>query len=387
MVQVTAHKDQVPPDVVKKVSHLDEHSFVAVRGRVRSIEKAPHGAEIIPNELRILGSSEKRVPFSMHAKKLPRIDRRLDFRSLDLRRPQVQAIFKIRHTALAAIREFLAVRGYLEVNTPKIIASATEGGAALFPLLYYDKEAFLAQSPQLYKEQLTSAFEKVFEISSVFRAEQFRTLRHLSEILSVDVEEACVSYEDIMSLLEELIAHVIEVVGRRNPDELETLGVKADIPARPFRRVRYDEALETLRKKGVRVEWGEDFSTPTMQKLGGAFTGFYYITDWPSAAKPFYIKPSPANPSICEAFDLMYGSLEIASGGTRVSSKKLLAQRLKEKGLKPKSFEYHLKAYEFGMPPHAGFGLGLERLLMVITGQQNIREVVLYPRDPGRLTP
>jgi len=387
LIQATIHRDRAPRRVLQRIDGLSEHSVVAIRGVVRAIGKAPHGAEVVPKEIRILNPASRRPPFSIFGGKLPSIDKRLDIRSLELRRPEVKAVFKIRHMVLQSLRDFFTERGYIEVNTPKIIATATEGGAALFPVLYYDKEAFLAQSPQLYKEQLTMAFEKVFEIGPVFRAEPSRTLRHLAEIVSVDLEEAYVSYIDVMKTLEEAIHHVMKTVSERCRGELQQLHVEPKPLDLPFKRYRYSEVVGILQDAGEKISWGEDLSTSALNRLGGMLPGFYFITDWPTASKPFYIKPRSDRPDVCEAFDLMYGSLEVASGGTRISFKKKLMKRLKEQGLKPNLFEYHLKLFEYGMPPHAGFGLGLDRFMMVITGEENIREVTLFPRDRLRLTP
>lgn len=387
VIQVTVHKDKAPRRVLQRINGLSEHSTVAVRGVVKAIEKAPHGAEVIPEDIRILNPATRKPPFSIFGGKLPGIDKRLDIRSLELRRPKVKAIFKIRHAVLQSLRGFFTEKGYLEVNTPKIIATATEGGAALFPVLYYDKEAFLAQSPQLYKEQLTMAFEKIFEIGPVFRAEPSRTLRHLAEIVSVDLEEAYVSYIDVMKTLEEAVHHIVKKVSKSCQSELKSLGVDITPPALPFRRYKYGEVIDTLQGLGERISWGEDLSTSALNRLRDVMPGFYFITDWPTTSKPFYIKPRSDTPEVCEAFDLMHSSLELASGGTRISSKRLLTKRLKEQGLKPRVFEYHLKLFDYGMPPHAGFGLGLDRFMMVLTGEENIREVTLFPRDRLRLTP
>ncbi|MCL4435658.1 MAG: aspartate--tRNA(Asn) ligase [Thaumarchaeota archaeon] len=387
VVQVTVKSGKTPEPVLKRVETLTPHSVVAVKGTVKAIDKAPNGAEVIPEEMHVLNIATKNPPFSLFGGELPNIDKRLDIRSLELRRPKAQAIFKIRHAALAAIREFLSSTGHLEVQTSKIIASATEGGASLFPVLYYDKEAFLVQSPQLYKEQLTMSFEKVFEIGPVFRAEPSRTLRHLAEIISIDVEEAYVSYTDVMETLEELVHHTMKTVAEKCRSDLKELGVEVEIPRLPFKRLTYSEAIDILYDAGDRTAWGEDISTAATKKISEIFPGFYFITDWPTDAKPFYIKPRTDKPEISESFDLMKGSLEISSGGTRLSSKKLLTKRLKEQGLKPRTFEYHLKLFDYGMPPHAGFGMGLDRLMMVITKEENIREVTLFPRDRLRLSP
>lgn len=387
MVQITIHKDKAPRSILEKLKNLSEHSSIGVRGIVKSINKAPRGAEIIPEEIRILSIAQRQPPFSLFGGKMPSIDKRLDIRVIDLRRPKSQAIFKIRHVVLKAIRDFLISKSYMEVSTPKIIATATEGGAALFPLLYYDKEAFLAQSPQLYKEQLVMPFEKVFEIGPIFRAEESRTLRHLSEVISIDVEEAFVSYGDMMNLIEQMICHVVKKINDECSEEMSLLKQRLVIPKPPFKRLTYDDTLKMLEKKGIVVNWGEDLSTQALKILGEILPEFYFIIDWPTAIKPFYIKPKDDKQDICESFDFMHSSIELASGGSRVSSKRLLIKRLKEQGLKPKLFEYHLRIFDYGMPPHAGFGLGLERLMMVLTGQENIREVTIFPRDQFRLAP
>jgi aspartyl-tRNA synthetase len=288
---------------------------------------------------------------------------------------------------LKAIREFLEDEGFIEVNTPKMIATATEGGAALFPIFYFDREAFLAQSPQLYKEQLTMALERVFEIGPIFRAEPSRTMRHLAEAISIDVEQAFVSYEDIMRLLERMVAHVGEYVSKHNAKDLEALQVKPDKVSLPFPRYTYGQIVEMLGKEGERIEWGDDLSTDNLKKLGNMLDGYYFITDWPSAARPFYTKPRTDDARICESFDAMYGDLELSSGGSRINRKEEIVERMKRQGLNPEAFDYHLRVFDYGVPPHAGFGLGLERFLMTLTGLENIRDATLYPRDIDRLTP
>jgi aspartyl-tRNA synthetase len=273
------------------------------------------------------------------------------------------------------------------VYTPRIIISATEGGAALFPVAYFKREAFLAQSPQLYKEQLILDFEKVFEIGPFFRAEESHTRRHLSEFISIDIEEAFATAEDVMKVLEELICQVCRDVKKRCERELKILKHKVDVPKTPFKRVTYDEILEELAEEGVRIPWGEDIPTPAFRTLGKLHPYYYFLTDWPTKSKTFYIKPRDDNPDLCEGFDLMWHWIELASGGTRIHSKPLLIKRLKEQGLRSESMKYHLQAFDYGMPPHAGWAIGLARLVMALTGKRNIREVVLFPRDRFRLTP
>lgn len=384
VAQVTVKKGEVRKRIWERACKVKEHSCIGVRGTVRKTDKAPHGAELVPKEIRILSIPKKLPSFQLFGSKLPKLDKRLDVRAVDLRRPKAQAIFKLRHLALRAIRDYLTDEGFIEVNTPKIIASATEGGAALFPLLYYDKEAFLTQSPQLYKEQLTLAFERVFEIAPAFRAEPSRTLSHLSEFLSVDVECAFIDMSGVMDLLEEMIKHVVARVKREGEEQFELLGFELNEP-RKMKRISYDKAVELVRDVGVESEWGEDLSSLALDALASRVDGYYFITGWPESIKPFYIKPRRDERS--ESFDLMFNDLEIASGGERIASKPALIRRLKAKGLNPRSFEYHLKVFDYGMPPHSGWGLGFERFMMAITGEKNVREVVFFPRDQFRLTP
>src|SRR5574341_1074148 len=214
--QVTAKLDECGKELFEKIRTLKEHSTRGVKGKVRSINSAPSGAEIVPSDVRVFSLAKKAPPFPVYSKTVPNIDTRLDLRAVDLRRNVLQAVFKIRHSVLKAVREFLDKQEFIEVNTPKIIATATEGGAALFPIFYYDREAFLAQSPQLYKEQLTMSFESVFEVGPIFRAEPSRTNRHLSEAISIDVERAFVDYNDIMGLLEKMIVYVIKKINENN---------------------------------------------------------------------------------------------------------------------------------------------------------------------------
>ncbi|MFQ5940805.1 MAG: aspartate--tRNA(Asn) ligase [Nitrososphaerales archaeon] len=386
-MQVTARLDECGKELFDKIREVREHSSVGLKGKVRSIQNAPHGAEVIPEGIRVFSIANKVPPFQVYSKTVPNIDTRLDLRAVDLRRKVLQAVVKVRHSTLEAVREFLSNKGFIEVNTPKMIATSTEGGAALFPIFYYDREAFLAQSPQLYKEQLTMAFERVFEIGQIFRAEPSRTMRHLSEATSIDIEEAFVDYNDVIDLLEGIVVYVLDYVVKNNSQELDVLQSKIDKPKLPFPKHTYSELVELLKKEDERIEWGEDFSTDNLKKLGSVMQGYYFITDWPSASKPFYAKPKISDEKLCESFDLMFGELEISSGSSRINRKEELLERMKKQGLNAEAFDYHLRVFDYGVPPHAGFGLGMERFLMTFTGVENIRDTTLYPRDIDRLTP
>jgi nondiscriminating aspartyl-tRNA synthetase len=389
-IQVIAKKSECTELLIEQIRQVREHSTLAIRGNVRSQEKAPNGAEVIPVELKVFSIAKKAAPFLVKSKiSSVGIDTRLNLRAVDLRRNVLQSIFHIRHSTLNAIREFLAAQGFIETNTPKIIATATEGGATLFPIFYYDREAFLAQSPQLYKEQLTMAFENVFEIGQIFRAEPSRTNRHLSEATSIDVEEAFVDYNDIMALLEKMILHTVNSVNEKNKNDLLELALELPSIKLPLPRYSYSNIIDELRRTGESIRWGDDLSPQMMKNiLHNTVNGFYFITDWPTAIKPFYVKPKSAgSENMCESFDLMYDGLEVSSGSTRINRKDDLLERMKKQGLNTQAFDYHLRVFDYGVPPHAGFGVGLERLLMAITRIENIRDVTLYPRDIDRLTP
>ena len=388
-IQVTVKKRECSESLFQLAKEIKEHSSIGVRGKIRPQEKVPNGAEIVPIEIRVFSIARKAAPFLVQSRtSTVGIDTRLDLRAVDLRRNYLGSIFRIRQTAVNSVRAFLSEQKFNEVNTPKMIATATEGGAALFPIFYYDREAFLAQSPQLYKEQLTMAFESVFEIGPIFRAEPSRTNRHLSEAISIDVERAFVDYNDIMTLLERMISKIVDILKEKNQDDLEYLQLQLPSVDLPFSKYSYSDIIDRLQEAGERIQWGDDISPQIMKSIQHEhLNDFYFIIDWPTSTKPFYIKPSATDSRICESFDLMCGGLEVSSGSTRINHKDQLVERMTKQGLKPEAFDYHLRVFDYGVPPHAGFGLGLERLILALTKVENIRDVTLYPRDIDRLAP
>ena len=386
-IQITIPKKRVSPEVLSKSDALQKRYSIGVKGTVKNTNMTPRGVEVVPKEIRILSTATAQLPIDVTGKTPANIEARLDARALDLCQESNVAAFKIQHHALDAIRNFLFEKGFLEVHTPRIIASATEGGAALFNVDYFGEKAFLAQSPQLYKEQLVMSLEKVFEVGPFFRAEESHTRRHLSEFVSVDIEQAFADAQDVMALLEQVVHHACKTVKEDCTNELAILKHRIEVPAIPFKRLTYDNVLNDLKEKGVEVQWGEDIPTEAFRVLGKLYPHFYFITDWPTHSKAFYIKPRGDKPDLCEGFDLMWRWIELVSGGTRIAEKDLLISRLNERGLNPDAFKHHLQAFDYGMPPHAGWAIGLERLTMVLTGKKNIREVTLYPRDRVRLTP
>jgi aspartyl-tRNA synthetase len=388
--QITMKKGVVTDDVFDKAK-VGYQYCIMVKGRVKAFDKAPGGVEIIPSELKILNHTPEKLPIDMTGETISELDLRLNNRALDLRSLRNQAIFAIQGEILRGIRRFLFANDFTEMITPKIIGSATEGGTELFPIMYFDREAFLTQSAQLYKEQLSGVYERVFELSPCFRAEKSHTKRHLCEIFTLDIEMAFGDMSDVLKTLEELIYNVIKDIRTNQMEALKFIKREEQTvaPDIPFPRYSYDEILDTIEQKcGVTVEWGEDISTEAYRALGKIpeLTGYYYITHWPMSIKPFYIMPSK-DPKYSESFDLQMGWLELTSGGTRVHNKEHLVKALEAKGLNPIAFDSHLRTFDFGMPPHAGVGLGIARWLTYICGLDDIREAVMYPRTPERLTP
>lgn len=388
ILQITAPSKKISPELFEQIQHLKKESIIAVKGSVKESPKAPGGVEIIPLEVELLNESKLPLPLDTTEKVRAEIDTRLDSRFLDLRKHKVSSIFKIKSRILHSARMFLEKNGFIEINTPKLVASATEGGTELFPITYFEREAFLGQSPQLYKQMMmASGFDQVYEIAPIFRAEEHDTLRHLNEAISIDLEAAFCNQEDVMIILEQLVANAIKDVKKHCQSELETLQIDLKVPKTPFERIDYDDIVDMVNYQGVPLRHGEDLSRAAEKALGEIMDGYYFITGWPADIKPFYVMPSQEDPLKSYAFDLMYRDLEISSGAMRVHQHQLLVERIRKQGLNPDSFNRYLAAFEYGMPPHSGWGLGAERFTMCLTGAKNIRETVLFPRDRRRLTP
>ena len=374
-------------ELTKTVEGITRQSVVRVTGKVQDTRARDFEYEIKANEISILAKAVHPLPIDPIGRLESHIDNRLNTRALDMRNQKTASIFKIRHHVLASLRKTLSEKKFIEITTPKIIGSASEGGANLFSLDYFGKQAYLAQSPQLYKEQMTIGLERVFEIASFYRAEKSHTGRHLSEFTSVDIEAAFMNYTDVMNVLEDLVVDTFKYVSENCKKGLEIIGNKTITPDHPFEKITYSQALDELKEKDVKLEFGDDLLDSHLRILGENHPSFYFLTDWPIKLKPFYIAEKQDNVELSESFDLQCGYLELSSGGSRLHNPEKIKARLKEQNLDPSKFSEHLQAFDWGMPPHAGWGLGLERLLTIILGIDNVREVILYPRDPERLKP
>ena len=364
-------------------------SAVIVSGVVQHSKSKDFPLEIKAEKVNIVTEATHPLPIDPTGRVESAIDKRLDSRALDLRNPKTSSIFVLRSAVLDNIRTTLRSKAFVEVNTPKIIGSASEGGANLFGFEYFKKQAYLAQSPQLYKEQLILALDRVFEIAAYFRAENSHTVRHLTEFLSVDIEAAFINYEDAMDLAEEVIRNTFNInkIIDRTGSDVSHDQLKIPTPRFPIDRLTYEQCIEELGKEGEALEFGEDLSDASLRKLGEIHKGFYFITDWPLNLKPFYIHEKVDNLKLSQSFDLQYGYLELISGGQRQHDPVKLRKGLMDQGLDPMNFDRHLRVFGWGMPPHSGWGLGFDRLMMVLTRSDNIRETVLYPRDTERLMP
>lgn len=387
-VQITISKDSVNEEVLKISEELTYESVVQIKGVVKEDPRAPRGVEVVPSEIRILNLANKPLPLDVSGKVSADLDTRLRERVLDLRRNEMRAIVRIADTTLRVIRDTLRSMGFIEVFTPKIIATATEGGANLFPVIYFGREAFLAQSPQLYKELLAAALERVFEIGPAWRAEESDTPYHLAEFISVDIEAAFMDYEDVMKILEKLIEQILTTLKNEHKDDLKILKHELPSISIPLPRIKYTEAIEILQNEGFNIKFGDDLGTPELRALSLKIGHeLYFITEFPTKIRAFYTKPMDSNPELSESFDLVWRHLELASGSSRIHKKDMLIEALKSRGLNVENFQYFIKWFDYGMPPHAGWGLGFSRLLLMLTGRSNVKEVTLFPRDKKRLTP
>jgi nondiscriminating aspartyl-tRNA synthetase len=390
IIQVTIPKKKASEAVLSAAKRVSRESVVRVAGIIKAIDKAPGGRELVPDVFEIISLADSPLPLDVVEKVPADLDTRLDSRFLDARRPRVAAVFQVRSAAMHAINQYLHNEGFINITTPKIVAAATEGGTELFPIAYFDKEAFLNQSPQLYKQMMMAAgFEKVYEIGPIFRAEEHNTTKHLNEATSIDIEVSYADHLDVMQVLEEMIVKTYEYVSMTCSDQLTNLEIPDfSIPETPFPRLCYSDAIEIARKKiEDPIRYGDDISPAAERAIGAEMGGHYFIVDWPSEIRPYYAMPFDTDPSVCRAFDLMHPRMELASGAQRVHQYDLLVEQIKKKGLNPESFEFYLRPFRYGIPPHAGWGLGADRLVMTMLGLSNVREAVLFPRDMHRLVP
>ena len=384
-MQTTAIKKQ-NPELFKQLVSLPRESVIVAKGICQQNEKVRNGWELLIEKMEILAKASTPLPMGVIDKVNVDFDTRLDNRIIDLRRDETKAIFMIRHAFIGFASEYLRGKGFIEVHTPKITAASSEGGTEVFRIDYFGKPAYLVQSPQLYKQMLmASGLDRVYEIAWYFRAEEHDTTRHLNESTAIDIEMAFIkSEEDVMKIAEEMTDYAIQKIIDECSNELHILNVNIDAPSLPYPRIRYDEVVEILQKE-IDFKWGDDLGTDEENLLAQKLDyELYFITKFPREAKPFY---AMFDGKYARAFDLEFKGMEIASGAQRIHDYELLTKRMKDFGMNTENFADYLKAFRYGMPPHGGFGYGIERFLMRLLNLKNIRECILFPRDRKRLKP
>jgi aspartyl-tRNA synthetase len=397
MVQVVHWKPNNEA-LAEQISKINPESALIVTGKVidNPVVKLG-GLEIQLESLTVANLAESPLPFDPFAETLPTLDYRLDWRSLDLRRPINSLLFRVETTAENAMREYWMKNKYVEIHSPKIVAAPSESGAELFSLDYFDRKAYLAQSPQFYKQMAMAAgFERIFEIGPVFRADPSFTARHMTEFTGVDAEISWIdSHEDVMSSEENMLHDVYQAVKEKHGDEIKELfGVEITVPTVPFPRIPMREAIEILKGRGyiLPAEKKGDLD-PAGEREIAAYVKekynheFVFLTDWPIAVRPFYHMRYENDPTLTKSFDLIANGLEITTGAQREHRPEILAKQAIEKGLHLEPIQFYLDFFRYGCPPHGGYGMGLSRLMMVMLGMNNIREAVYIFRGPTRLNP
>ena len=387
-VQITAHKDKSDKKLFDSLGSISRESSVLISGTVKKSDKASNGREIVPDSFDVVGMAEAPLPIDTSDFSKTELPKRLDYRFLDMHRRRTQAIFKIQSTIARAFLNHFHEKRFIEMQPPCVIGAASEGGTDLFEVKYFEKKAYLAQSPQLYKQMLACSMEKTCMICPVWRAEKHNTVRHINEIRQMDIEAAFNDQMSIMKHQEEVVKYMISEVLKHNKADLELLGATLKVPDAKY--MHYDDTIQLLKKHGIAIEIGDDLNPEAEKKLGDLFPDtIVFVHSWPANCKPFYIMPKDGkeNAEYSEGFDAIYRGLEISSGGQRIHIPDLLIARIKKKGLKPEHFKDYIDSFRYGAPPHAGWSIGLERMTLLLCGLDNIREATMFPRDRDRLTP
>ncbi len=393
IAQIVIKRDQDPEELWNISKKITIESVITVKGTIHADERSLTGAELKPKEINIL-SLANTLPIDLTSKKTDTlIDTIFEFRQLSIRRPESIAIFKIKHHIAKAAREFYTINDFYEIWTPLILGAATEGGAENFQTTYFDKPAVLAQSCQFYKQAAIASHEKVFGIIPSFRAEKSHTPKHLTEFHQIETEIAFGTDQTIMEVQENLVHHIVKDIVKNCQDELKILDRELKVPSVPFKRLKFAEAKELatrlVKEASDFIEPEGDLSTPAETALSRHFEDPFFITHFPTELRGMYYDSSPVEETITLSLDLVApeGMGELSSGGVRVTSPDKLIERIENKGYDPQSFEWYINMFRYGAVPHAGFGLGFERLTRWITGVAHVREAVMFPRTPDLLTP
>lgn len=376
------------------LKNLKEEAAVEVVGEVALEERAPQGFEIRLREVRVLSEPAEAMPIAVNKWKMgASLETRLGLRPVSLRNVRERAKFKIQEGVVRGFREFLSSQGFTEVHTPKIVSRGAEGGANVFRLNYFNKKAELGQSPQFYKQMMVGVFDCVFEVAPVFRAEKHNTIRHLNEYIGLDFEMGYIdSFEDVMAMETGFLKYTMELLKKEYKKELNILGVELPTIDR-IPQVRFDKAKELVSEKYDRKIRNPFDLEPEEEVLIGRYfkeeydSDFVFVTHYPSKKRPFYAMDDPSDGRFTLSFDLLYKGLEITTGGQRIHDYQMILDKMEKRGMDPEDIKDYLMIFKYGMPPHGGLGIGLERLTMRLLDEQNVRETSLFPRDVTRLEP
>ena len=382
-IQTVAFRGETPEEAFEKASKINRESVIFLEGTIKDSKQAPGGKELGIEKIEVLNEANEKLPIDVSDFSKTELPKRLDYRFLDFHRERIQAVFKIQNEIAHSFREYFYNKGYIELQPPYMISSASEGGTDLFAVQYFEKKAFMAQSPQLYKQMLACSMEKTFTLGPAWRAEKHNTTRHINEIRMLDVEAAFMNQMQIMQEQEKCLQFMVGNVLKNCKAELDLLGINLKIPNGVY--LTYEEGI-----KKVDGKIGEDFTPDQEKKLCEFYPGdVVFVHSWPASIKPFYIMPKDGdkNAKVSEGFDSLYGGVEISSGGQRIHIPELLTERIKAKGLNPESFKDYIDSFRYGAPPHSGWAIGLERLTQIICGLDTVKEATMFPRDRDRITP
>ncbi len=374
---------------------LREECSVVVCGRVSRDPRAPHGFEIILSDYTVLSVPSEAMPLIVNKKRITAgLDAELTYRPIALRNERQRAIFHLQEGLVRGFRDFLHGQGFTEIHTPKIVAAGAEGGANIFKLDYFGKKAFLAQSPQFYKQMMVGVYERVYEVAPVYRAEKHNTSRHLNEYISMDLEMGFLdSFTDLMVLEATMLRYEFSLLENEYGSSLQTMGISLPRIPEAIPQVRFSQAKEMVAEKyGRRIKNPYDLEPEEELLIGKLFqeeyhSDFVFVTHYPSKKRPFYAMDDPQDPRYTLSFDLLFDGMEITTGGQRIHEYEAQVEKMKDRGLDPEEFASYLMIHRCGMPPHGGLGIGLERLLMKLIGENNVRHASLFPRDQQRLDP
>ena len=376
------------------IKELKEESAVEVTGTVTVEERSPQGFEIRLREIRVLSQPAKVLPIAVSKYKMnTSLEARLAMRPVSLRNIRERAKFKLQEGIVRGFREFLTSQGFTEIHTPKIVARGAEGGSNVFKLNYFNKKAELGQSPQFYKQTMVGVYDRVFETAPVFRAEKHNTTRHLNEYISLDFEMGYIDgFEDIMAMETGFLQYTMSLLEREYKKELDMLEVALP-KVRRIPAVRFDRAKELAAEKYNRKIRNPYDLEPEEEVLIGRYfkeeydSDFVFVTHYPAKKRPFYAMDDPEDSRFTLSFDLLFKGLEVTTGGQRIHDYEEILKKMEKRGMDPEDIESYLMIFKYGMPPHGGLGIGLERLTMRLLDEQNVREASLFPRDVTRLEP